>query len=148
MEKAAASRDDRLVLLVEDDPDDVILMRRALRRLPAPLQVEHLEDGERAIARLADEQKPVPAVVLLDLKLPRLSGFEVLRWMRDQPRAKRVPVVVLTSSALKDDVGRAYDLGANSYLVKPGAPEALAAMMADVDRYWLTLNERPPFVAK
>jgi CheY-like chemotaxis protein len=143
MAMAIEGSDDRLVLLVEDDPDDVDLLRRAFRRATSGLRLEHAEDGERAVARLSDEEAPVPAVVLLDLKLPRMSGFEVLRWMRADPRVRSVPVVVLTSSRLRGDVGQAYDLGANSYLVKPTAPEALAAMMADVDRYWLTHNERP-----
>ena len=136
--------EDLLVLLVEDDPDDAHLLRRAFRRARPGLRLEHGEDGERAVARLAEDGAPVPAVVLLDLKLPRMSGFEVLGWIRAAPRVRRVPVVVLTSSRLRDDVGRAYDLGANSYLVKPTAPEALGLMMADVDRYWLSLNEQPP----
>ncbi|HEV7265608.1 MAG TPA: response regulator [Falsiroseomonas sp.] len=134
------------VLLVEDDPDDTHLLRRAFRRVRPELELEHAEDGERAVARLREVGAAVPAVVLLDLKLPRLSGFEVLGWMRADPRLRRVPVIVLTSSRLRDDVGRAYDLGANSYLVKPTAPEALAQMMAEVDRYWLALNEGPPAV--
>ncbi len=144
MAPAADPSDDRLVLLVEDDPDDAHLLRRAFRRARPGLRLEHVEDGERAVARLADEGAPVPAVVLLDLKLPLMSGFEVLGWIRADLRVRRVPVVVLTSSRLRDDVGRAYDLGANSYLVKPTAPEALGPMMADVDRYWFALNERPP----
>ena len=145
---ATVPGDDLLVLLVEDDPDDAHLLRRAFRRARPGLRLEHAEDGERAVARLADEGAPVPAVVLLDLKLPRMSGFEVLRWMRADPRVSSVPVVVLTSSRLRSDVGQAYDLGANSYLVKPTAPEALASMMADVDRYWLIHNERPPLAVR
>lgn len=89
----------------------------------------------------------MPAIVLLDLKLPRMSGFEVLGWIRTDQRVRRLPVVVLTSSRLRGDVGRAYDLGANSYLVKPTVPEALASMMADVGRYWFGLNERPPSIS-
>jgi CheY-like chemotaxis protein len=68
----------------------------------------------------------------------------VLGWIRADPRVRRVPVIILTSSRMQDDVGQAYDLGANSYLMKPTAPEALMLMMADVDRYWFSLNERPP----
>lgn len=135
---------DRLVLLVEDDPDDVHLLRRAFRRATPRLLLEHVADGEGAMARLTDHAAPLPAVVLLDLKLPRMSGFEVLGWIRADRRVRRLPVVVLTSSGLSDDVGRAYDLGANSYLVKPTAPEALTSMMSDVDRYWLRANEPPP----
>lgn len=135
------------VLLVEDDPDDAHLLRRAFRRVRPTLRLEHLADGEQAVARLADEDASLPSVVLLDLKLPRMSGFEVLGWIRADRRVRRVPVVVLTSSRLHNDVGRAYDLGANSYLVKPTASEALVAMMADVDRYWLCANELPPTVS-
>lgn len=144
MASATLPSDDRLVLLVEDDPDDAHLLRRAFRHAGPRLRLEHVEDGERAIARLNDQEAPMPAVILLDLKLPRMSGFEVLGWIRANRRMRRVPVVVLTSSRLRDDVGRAYDLGANSYLVKPTAPEALTSMMVDVERYWLGLNERPP----
>jgi CheY-like chemotaxis protein len=141
---AGGSTADHPVLLVEDDPDDAHLLRRAFRRVRPELRLEHVADGERAVARLADEDAPLPAVVLLDLKLPRMSGFEVLGWIRADRRVRRLPVVVLTSSRLHDDVGRAYDLGANSYLVKPTASEALVSMMADVDRYWLGANEPPP----
>lgn len=138
------------LLLVEDDPNDVMLFRRAKDKsnLVNPLQV--VEDGEAAVAYLsgqgtyADRNRyPLPALVLLDLKLPRKSGLEVLAWLRQQPGLQRLPVVVLTSSRESLDVGRAYDLGANSYLVKPVAFDSLLEMVKALGLYWLILNEKP-----
>ena len=85
----------------------------------------------------------MPVLILLDLKLPRRSGLEVLEWLRQQPGLKRIPVVVLTSSRQSKDVDRAYDLGANSYLVKPVEFNALLDMMKQVGLYWLMVNEKP-----
>ena len=138
------------ILLVEDEPGDVLLIRRAYRRanLASPLQV--VGDGEAAVAYLAGQdayadrrQYPLPALVLLDLKLPRKSGLEVLAWLRAQPALKRLPVVVLTSSRERGDVDRAYELGANSYLVKPVGFDTLQEMIQTLGLYWLVLNERP-----
>ena len=141
---------DRRILLVEDDPNDVLLLQRAFRGagLPEPGQV--VSDGEQAIAYLAGagqyadrERFPLPILLLLDLKLPRRSGFEVLEWLREQQGTSRLPVVVLTSSRQSDDVQRAYDLRANSYLVKPASLEGLKEMVRMLDLYWLQLNEAP-----
>lgn len=138
------------LLLVEDDPNDVILFRRAKDKsnLAHPLQV--VEDGEAAVAYLSGQDRyadrnryPLPALMLLDLKLPRKSGLEVLAWLRQQPGIHRLPVVVLTSSRENLDVGRAYDLGANSYLVKPVAFDNLLEMVKALGLYWLILNEKP-----
>ena len=138
------------ILLVEDDPNDVLLIRRAFAKanLANPLQV--VGDGDAAVAYLAGvspyaarEQYPLPVLVLLDLKLPRRSGLEVLQWVRQQPGLRRLPVVVLTSSRENADVNRAYDLGINSYLVKPVEFDDLLAMVRTLGAYWLILNERP-----
>lgn len=138
------------ILLVEDSSDDVVLIRRALTKvnLANPLQV--VEDGEQAEAYLAGrdayadrDRFPLPALMLLDLKLPRRSGFEVLAWLRQQPGLRRLPVIVLTSSREPADVQRAYDLGANSYLVKPGPFDALLEMLRGLNLYWLILSEKP-----
>ncbi len=138
------------LLLVEDDANDVMLFRRAKDKsnLANPLQV--VEDGEAAVAYLsgqgqyADRNRyPLPALMLLDLKLPRKSGLEVLAWLREQPGLLRLPVVVLTSSKESVDVGQAYDLGANSYLVKPVAFDKLLEMVNALGLYWLILNEKP-----
>jgi CheY-like chemotaxis protein len=140
----------RTVLLVEDDPDDVLLTQRAFRKVGARVPIQVVGDGEQAIAYLtgqggwADrESHPLPDLLLLDLKLPRRSGFEVLEWLRSQPGLRRLPVVVLTGSREMADVDRALDLGANSYLVKPVGFDALLEIVRLLDLYWLTHNERP-----
>lgn len=137
------------ILLVEDDANDFFLIQRAFRKanLANPLQV--VGDGEEAVSYLlgeghyADRSKyPLPVLLLLDLKLPRRSGLEVLSWLREQPVLKRLPVVVLTSSKEPADINRAYDLGANSYLVKPLGFDALLDMVESLNLYWLVLNEK------
>lgn len=140
-------------LLVEDSPSDVLLIRRALRKLGLEEPLVVLGDGEAAVAYLegrgeyaARERHPLPTVLLLDLKLPRRSGFEVLSWVRAQPGLKRLPVVVLTSSRELEDVDRAYELGASSYLVKPVSLAEFTDMLASLRRYW-DLNERPRLAA-
>jgi CheY-like chemotaxis protein len=139
------------ILLVEDDPDDVLLIQRAVRKakIANPLQVVH--DGDAAVAYLAGdglyadrEQFPLPVLVLLDLKLPRRSGLEVLEWLRGQSgELRRIRVVVLTSSREARDVNTAHDLGANSYLVKPPTFDELIELIRTLDLYWLILSETP-----
>ena len=147
-------REQAPILLVEDNPVDILLLRRAVGKaqITNPLQV--VGDGEHAVNYLAgqdiytDRQRyPLPSLILLDLKLPRRGGLDVLAWLRDQPGLKRLPVVVLTSSNELSDVSRAYDLGANSYLVKPGAPDALTQLVEQIKHYWLILNEPPHITA-
>jgi CheY-like chemotaxis protein len=138
------------VLLVDDNPDDVLLMKRAFKAtsIGAPLAV--LSGGQAAIDYLSGQGQyadrsahPLPVLMLLDLKMPRLSGFDVLRWLRTQPTLKRLPVVVLTSSSQTEDVNRAYDLGVNSYIVKPSGLKEIAEVAAQIESYWLNLNQRP-----
>lgn len=140
----------RTILHVEDDPNDVLLIARALRKAESSAQVQVVNDGEQAVHYLSGtnsfsqrDQFPVPSLVLLDLKLPRKSGIEVLEWIRAQPGLKRVPVVMLTSSKQPIDINRAYDLGANAYLVKPVNFDALVQMLKTVDSFWLGVNEHP-----
>lgn len=139
-----------VVLLVEDNVDDVILIERAFEkaRIVNPLRV--VGDGDEALDYLGGRGKyndraayPLPAFVLLDLKLPRRSGLDVLTWMRSEPCVKRIPVIVLTSSRESVDVDRAYELGVNSYLCKPVAFDALLEMVQTLNVYWLLFNERP-----
>ena len=137
------------VLLVEDSRDDALLIVRAFRKAGLALPA-HVENGEAAVAYLVQaaadgDQAPgsLPELVLLDLKLPRKSGLEVLAWLRAQDTLRRLPVVVLTSSREAPDVRRAYDLGANSYLVKPVGFEALRQLVETLGLYWLALNEPP-----
>lgn len=138
------------ILLVEDDPNDVFLIQRAFRKanLANPIQV--MKDGEAAVLYLSGQEPyadrdryPLPMLMLLDLKLPRRSGLEVLEWLKQQPKLKRLPVVVLTSSREHTDLNRAYDLGANSYLVKPVAFDSLLNMVQTLNQYWLIINESP-----
>jgi len=143
-----------VILLVEDDPNDVLLTRRAFSKAGVSATVSVVEDGDAAVAylsgngRYADRaQYPLPTIVLLDLKLPRRSGLEVLTWIRQQSPLKRIPVVVLTSSRESVDVNRAYDLGANSYLVKPVSFEELAKLLHALNVYWDGWNVRPEFGA-
>jgi len=135
------------ILLVEDDANEVFLFERAFRKaqLTNPLCVAR--DGQEAIDFLNRQGTfsdrtghPAPRLVLLDLKMPRKSGFEVLEWVRQQPALKQLIVVVLTSSDLEADINRAYDLGTNSYLVKPGTFEALVQLVKTVAAYWFALN--------
>ena len=138
------------VLLAEDNPNDVFFIRRGFEkaRLPNPLQV--VNDGDQAMDYLKGDgpyadrsQYPFPFLLLLDLRLPRKSGFEVLEWLRQQPRLKRLMTVVLTSSKEGPDINRAYDLGANSYLVKPPDAEALRELLDRLNGYWVGLNQPP-----
>ena len=138
------------VLLVEDDPNDVALTDRAFKKASVTHPLQVVTDGEQAVDYLSGKGSfadralhPLPALLLLDLKLPRRSGFEVLEWVRSQPGLKRLPVVVLTSSTESRDVNRAYDMGANSYLVKPVAFDSLHEMVQGLGLYWLILNKGP-----
>ncbi|MGH7396492.1 MAG: response regulator [Candidatus Rokuibacteriota bacterium] len=138
------------ILLVEDSPDDALLIQRAFRKANLANPVQLVRDGEEAVAYLSgappyeDRARfPLPVFMLLDLKLPRRSGLEVLAWVRQESVVKRLPVVILTSSRESVDVNRAYDLGVNSYLTKPVGFEALLAMVKSVNLYWLVLNENP-----
>ena len=138
------------MLIVEDDPTDVLLIQRAFQKANVTSSQQVVSDGDNAVAYLAGQGPyadrtiyPLPVLVLLDLKLPRRSGLEVLEWVRQQPGLKRLPVVMLTASRETKDINRAYDLGANSYLVKPVDLDPLVDMMKNVGIYWLLLNEKP-----
>lgn len=138
------------ILLVEDSEDDQTLIRRAFAKAKLSNPLHIVDDGDKAVAYLsgsgiyADRDKhPLPTIILLDLKLPRRSGHEVLAWLRAEASLPRIPVVVLTSSAETADVKRAYDLGANSYLVKPVAFDGLIEMVRNLGVYWLVMNELP-----
>lgn len=138
------------ILLAEDEENDVILIRRALEKSRLLNPVHAVENGEEVLAYLAGHGKyadraahPFPALLLLDLKLPKKSGFEVIQAIRANPEWKRLLIVVLSSSNLNPDINRAYELGANSYLVKPPDFDNLIAMMKQLQSYWLILNMHP-----
>lgn len=134
----------RRILLVEDNPDDEFLARRALKDFDSALSVDVARDGVEALAYLQDDpHADLPDLVLLDLKLPRLDGFEVLRRLREDERTRDVPVVVLTTSSEGEDVRHAYNLGANSYVRKLVDFEAFFSMLRELTRYWLVWNVTP-----
>lgn len=134
----------RSVLLAEDTADDVALTRRALAKLDADADLEVVVDGARLLERLLPDGGPLPALLLLDLKLPLVGGLEALGRLRAQPRTRTLPVVVLTSSREPADVAAAYARGANSYVRKPVAYDDFVAALRLILPYWLRLNEPPP----
>jgi CheY-like chemotaxis protein len=138
------------ILLVEDNPNDVLLFQRAYNKAQVTHPLQIVSDGQAAIDYLSGQgiysdrlHYPIPAVVLLDLKLPRRSGHEVLAWIRQHPYLRRLPVVIFTSSNQATDINRAYDLATNSYLVKPVSNTALTDLVRLIDQYWLRYNEKP-----
>jgi two-component system response regulator len=128
------------ILLVEDNPDDVDLTLRAFRKHNLANEIELARDGQEALDRLAGE---LPEVVLLDLKLPRISGFDVLRRLRAEDRTRLLPVVVLTSSTEERDMVESYGLGANSYVNKPVHFDEFVEAARQLGLYWLVLNRTP-----
>lgn len=136
------------ILLVEDDPDDLDLTLRALRKACMANRIHVARDGVEALEFIFCEGPhahrsidQVPKVVLLDLKLPRLDGLEVLRRLKSDPRTRSIPVVVLTSSREQSDVVASYDLGVNSYIVKPVNFDSFVKSVSDLGMYWLLLNQ-------
>jgi CheY-like chemotaxis protein len=135
-----------MILLVEDNPSDIDLTHRALSRSRIANELVVVEDGREALDYLFGGDVPavLPALILLDLKLPKVDGFEVLRQVRANPRTHRLPVVILTTSKEDRDVARSYDLGANSYIQKPVDFNQFAEAISSLGLYWLVLNEPPP----
>lgn len=141
---------DYTILLVEDDPNDVLLIKRAFDRCGLTNPVAVVSSGEEAVrylkgeGRFADRSEyPLPVLILLDLKMPRMNGFEFLRWLRAEPELKRLITVVLTSSKETPDINLAYELGANSYLVKPVQFDDLMRVVRELHLYWLVMSEKP-----
>ena len=145
-----AVREEIDVILVEDNPNDAELTMRALRKAVARERLAHVDDGVKAIdlvfgpeGLLARPKVRLPRMILLDLKLPKLDGLEVLRRLRGDERTRQIPVVVLTSSKEERDIEESYRLGVNSYLVKPvGFAEYVNSVEAAAN-YWMTLNQPP-----
>jgi two-component system response regulator len=139
------------ILLVEDNPDDVELILMAMKECKILNQVNVTRDGVEALEYLFctgsyAERKPanLPELVLLDLKLPKLGGLEVLEKLRADPRTKLIPVVILTSSSEEEDVLKSYSLGANSYVRKPVEFHQFVEEVRQLGMYWLLVNEAPP----
>ena len=139
-----------LTLLAEDDDNDVYFLQRAFEQALIPHPLRRVADGEEAIDYLRGEGKyadrdafPLPTMLMLDLKMPRRNGFEVIEWVRSQPRLRRLPIIVLSSSRAEPDIARAYDLGANTYLVKPVKFDHLVELVSSINSYWYKLAEHP-----
>jgi CheY-like chemotaxis protein len=136
-----------LILLVEDNPDDVLFTRRAFRTNNINSEIVVAADGEQALRLLLPEDATPPlrpSLVLLDVKLPKVDGFEVLRRMRSDPRTEALPVVVLTTSDEERDVAESYRLGANSYVRKPVIFSEFLTAANVLGVYWLLVNQPPP----
>jgi two-component system, response regulator len=141
----------KVILLVEDNPSDIGLTQRALAKSRIANEMVVVQDGQAALdylfgsgAHAGRDVSKMPELVLLDLKLPRVDGLEVLRRIRSDQRTRRVPVVILTTSKEEQDVAQSYDLGANSYIRKPVDFSQFAGSVEQLGLYWLVMNEPPP----
>lgn len=139
------SQQDRPILLVEDNPMDVDLTRRAFARREVTIPIEIARDGEEALAYVKrwETGDPLPVVVLLDLKLPKVDGLEVLRYYKTHPIFQTIPVVILTTSSEDSDIRIAYQEGANSYIVKPVDFDKFTQIVDHIQSYWCVLNTSP-----
>lgn len=135
------------ILLVEDNPRDAEMTLRTLRKLNLASRVVHVRDGQAALdwffGANAQPSTRYPKIVLLDLKLPKMDGLDVLRALRADERTRRQPVVIMTSSREDRDVNESYELGVNSYIVKPVDFDRFSAVVAELGRYWLVRNHYP-----
>lgn len=141
----------KTVLLVEDNNTDVFIMQRAWKKAEVQNPLRVITDGRQAVEYLSGKgefgdraKNPIPCLILLDIKLPFISGFEVVKWLRAYEACCTVPVVFLTSSTAEMDIYRAYKLGGNAYLIKPPTPEKLAQMLHDLKDFWMNQNQFPP----
>ena len=135
------------ILLVEDNPDDVELTLRAFKKHNLANEIIVTKDGEEALNILLPQKKEnaeLPDLILLDLKLPKVDGLEVLRQVKGNPETKPIPVVILTSSREEKDLMESYHLGVNSYIRKPVDFEQFTKVVIQLGLYWLLLNEAPP----
>jgi two-component system response regulator len=138
----------KYVLLVDDNPDDLDLALRALQRAQVATRVASVGDPLEALARLTGAAgpalHPLPSLVLLDLKMPRMNGTDLVRRLRAHPRTRLVPIVLLTSSGERRDIVEAYAAGANGYVRKPTTSEPLTDALRAICSYWIGFNEVPP----
>lgn len=140
----------KTVLIAEDNPDDVLLFDKACEKYKAGFLRQFVKDGGAAIAYLngvgkfADRTRyPIPALMILDITMPGLSGFDVLRWIRLDENLKTLPVIIFSSSSFRNDIATAYETGANSYLVKPIGDPAFLEILGSICNFWLKINRTP-----
>jgi CheY-like chemotaxis protein len=145
----------RPIMLIEDEYTDSLLIQRAFEKAGIQNPIQYVSDGDDALARLEGigqyqdrVRYPLPAFILLDLKLPGMHGLALLRWIRSKKDLRLIPVVVLTNSADAADVKSAYEAGANSYLLKPANREEVYRVIDVIQHYWLEHNVAPPLVLR
>jgi len=138
------------LLVVEDNEDDIFFIERIFKQLDARCELKFARDGIEAVDYLSGKGRfkerskfPLPTMILMDLKMPRMNGFEVLEWMQKQPELKLIPTIVVTSSTLQEDVTRAYRLGANAVMNKPVDKDSLLQMLKTFHIYWTDYVEMP-----
>lgn len=138
------------ILFAEDDENDVFFMQRAFTEAGLPHTLHVVADGQEAIDYLSGAEKyadrkeyPLPSLLILDLKMPRRTGMEVLEWIRSRPELRMLPVLILSSSAHRHDVERGYALGANAFVAKPSSTEQRTELARMIKGFWLTFNETP-----
>jgi two-component system response regulator len=134
------------ILLVEDNPDDAELTIRALRKSHLANHLLHLSDGQEALDFLYDKTNEIPRLVLLDLKMPKVDGLDVLRKIKSDENLKLIPVVMLTSSKQESDIIASYKLGVNAYIVKPVDFDQFIKAVTELGLFWLVLNQPPHYV--
>ncbi len=131
------------ILLVEDNPDDANLAIRALKKNNLANHLLHLEDGQKALDYIFNDDNSMPRLILLDLKMPKVDGLEVLKKLKSDEKKKLIPVVMLTSSKEESDIVRTYQLGVNAYIVKPVDFDQFVRAVTDLGLFWLVLNQSP-----
>jgi len=138
------------LLIVEDNEDDIFFMERIFKQMGARCDLRFARDGVEAVDYLSGKgqfgdrvKNPLPTIILMDLKMPRMNGFEVLEWMQKQPEIKLIPTIVVTSSMMQEDVTRAYRSGANAVMNKPVDKDSLLQMLKTFHLYWTDYVEMP-----
>lgn len=131
------------ILVAEDNPNDLLLLRRAFQKASVPVELHVVADGAAAIAYLSGtkgyedrDNNPLPQLVLLDIKMPKLTGLEVLEWLKEHPEHQVIPTIIMSCSNLEEDVRKSYQLGANTFFVKPNQMETLVQIIEALTQYW------------
>ena len=131
------------ILVADDDADDRMMISDALKESRLSNPIDFVENGEELMSYLNHEHRPKPGLILLDLNMPKMDGREALKEIKENPRLKRIPVVVLTTSKAEEDIYRTYNLGVNSFITKPVTFESLVKIIKEIGRYWFEIVELP-----